>query len=38
MTAVNLCVQAGIGIFRVQEEKMSLEDIFLSLTGKQVSL
>lgn len=38
MRAVNLCVQAGIGIFRIQEEKMSLEDIFLSLTGKQVSL
>lgn len=36
--AVNLCVQAGIGILRVTEQQKSLEDIFLSLTGKQVSL
>lgn len=38
MQAVNLCVQAGIGVLRVFEQQKSLEDIFLSLTGKQVSL
>lgn len=32
------CVHADIGVFRVYEQKMSLEDIFLHLTGKQVSL
>lgn len=31
-------VHAGIGILRVYEQQMSLEDIFLNLTGKQVSL
>ena len=38
MDAVGQCVNAGIGIFRVTEQQKSLEDIFLSLTGKQVSL
>ncbi len=28
----------GIGLLRLEEKQMSLEDIFLSLTGKQVSL
>lgn len=38
MQAVALCVQAGIGVLRIFEQQKSLEDIFLSLTGKQVSL
>ena len=38
MDAVGQCVNAGIGVFRVTEQQKSLEDIFLSLTGKQVSL
>lgn len=38
MDAVGRCVNAGIGVFRVTEQQKSLEDIFLSLTGKQVSL
>ena len=36
--AVRLCVEAGFGVLRVTEQQKSLEDIFLSLTGKQVSL
>lgn len=31
-------VREGIGILRIEEYQKSLEDIFLSLTGKQVSL
>lgn len=31
-------VKEGIGIFRVEEYQKSLEEIFISLTGKQVSL
>lgn len=31
-------VHAGIGVLRIYEQQMSLEDIFLHLTGKQVSL
>lgn len=31
-------VHSGIGLFRIYEQQMSLEDIFLHLTGKQVSL
>ena len=31
-------VREGIGILRLEERQKSLEDIFLSLTGKQVSL
>lgn len=31
-------VKEGIGIWRVEERQHSLEDIFLKLTGKQVSL
>lgn len=38
MQCVNLLVQSGIGIFRISEQQMSLEEIFLQLTGKQVSL
>lgn len=38
MQAVSLLVNAGIGILRLTEQQMSLEDIFLHLTGKQVSL
>ena len=38
MQAVSLLVNSGIGILRLQEQQMSLEDIFLHLTGKQVSL
>lgn len=36
--AVNLLVQSGIGVLRLTEQQMSLEDIFLHLIGKQVSL
>lgn len=36
--AVNILVQSGIGILRLSEQQMSLEDIFLQLIGKQVSL
>lgn len=36
--AVNVLVQSGIGILRLSEQQMSLEDIFLQLIGKQVSL
>lgn len=36
--AVNVLVQSGIGILRLTEQQMSLEDIFLQLIGKQVSL
>lgn len=35
---VSALVGAGIGILRLEEQQMSLEDIFLNLTGKQVSL
>lgn len=35
---VSLLVNSGIGILRLSEQQMSLEDIFLSLTGKKVSL
>lgn len=38
MQAVALLVNSGIGILRLEEQQMSLEDIFLHLTGKQVSL
>lgn len=38
MRAVALLVNSGIGILRLEEQQMSLEDIFLQLTGKQVSL
>lgn len=38
MQAVSLLVNSGIGILRLEEQQMSLEDIFLHLTGKQVSL
>ena len=37
-TAVRIAVNAGIGILRLEENQMSLEDIFLNLTGRQVSL
>ena len=36
--AVSLLTQAGIGVLRITEHQMSLEDIFLHLTGRQVSL
>lgn len=36
--AACLLVNAGIGILRVEEKQISLEDIFLNLTGKKVSL
>ncbi|MCI9076970.1 MAG: ATP-binding cassette domain-containing protein [Dorea sp.] len=36
--AVSALVNAGIGILRINEQQMSLEDIFLHLTGRQVSL
>lgn len=38
MQAVSLLVHSGIGILRLEEQQISLEDIFLKLTGKQVSL
>lgn len=36
--AIAALVHAGIGVLRIYEQQMSLEDIFLHLTGKQVSL
>lgn len=36
--AVALLVREGIGVLRVEERQKNLEEIFLSLTGKQVSL
>lgn len=36
--AAALLVNEGIGILRVEEKQISLEDIFLNLTGKKVSL
>lgn len=38
MQAVSLLVSQGIGVLRLAEQQMSLEDIFLHLTGRQVSL
>lgn len=38
MSAAALLVNSGVGILRMEEQQMSLEDIFLRLTGKQVSL
>lgn len=35
---ISSLVKEGIGILRVEEYQKSLEDIFLNLTGKQVSL
>ncbi len=35
---ISLLVKEGVGIIRIEEHQKSLEDIFLSLTGKQVSL
>lgn len=35
---VGLVVSNGIGVVRLEEQKMSLEEIFLELTGKAVSL
>lgn len=35
---VSLLVGEGIGIFRIEEQQQNLEEIFLSLTGRQVSL
>ncbi len=35
---ISALVREGIGILRVEEYQKSLEEIFLSLTGKQVSL
>lgn len=36
--AIRLLVYAGVGILRLEETQVSLEDIFLHLTGKKVSL
>ncbi len=36
--AAALLVNSDIGILRLSEQQMSLEDIFLNLTGRQVSL
>lgn len=38
MRSVALLVREGIGVLRLTQQQMSLEDIFLSLTGRQVSL
>lgn len=38
MRAVSLLVEADIGVLRLFQQQMSLEDIFLQLTGRQVSL
>lgn len=35
---ISALVKEGIGVLRLWEQQRSLEDIFLSLTGKQVSL
>lgn len=35
---VSVLVREGIGILRIEEQQKNLEEIFLSLTGKQVSL
>jgi ABC-type multidrug transport system ATPase subunit len=35
---ISALVREGIGVLRIEEYQKSLEDIFLSLTGKQVSL
>ncbi|MCM1134591.1 MAG: ATP-binding cassette domain-containing protein [Clostridium sp.] len=35
---ISTLVKEGVGILRVEEHQKSLEDIFLGLTGKQVSL
>ncbi|NBJ92787.1 ATP-binding cassette domain-containing protein [Parablautia muri] len=35
---ISALVQEGISVLRIEEYQKSLEDIFLSLTGKQVSL
>lgn len=35
---VSTLVHAGIGVLRIEERQKNLEEIFLSLTGKQVSL
>ncbi len=35
---VSLLVEAGVGVLRIEEQQMTLEEIFLHLTGKQVSL
>lgn len=32
--AVKLCINAGIGVLRIEERQVSLEDIFLNLTRK----
>ena len=34
LRAVRLLVQAGIGLYRLEEEQKSLEEIFLSLVGR----
>lgn len=36
--AVSILVREGIGVLRIEEQQKNLEEIFLSLTGKQVSL
>lgn len=36
--AVSVLAASGVGILRLSEQQMSLEDIFLHLTGRQVSL
>ena len=36
--AVEALVQSGIPIYRVEERQRSLEDVFLELTGKELSL
>lgn len=38
INTVSSLVNSGIGILRLSEQQMSLEDIFLHLTGKKVSL
>lgn len=35
---ISRLVKEGIGVLRIEEHQKSLEDIFLALTGKQVSL
>lgn len=35
---VSALVRGGVGVLRIEEKQKNLEEIFLSLTGKQVSL
>lgn len=38
ISAVRILTEANVGVLRIEENQMSLEEIFLKLTGKRVSL